>query len=287
METTELVEILRSNPDFTTRCGKNFKLNLISDKYNLIYSVQCPENLHVKVGLRGWGLFEWRIINLLHEQNYLVPRPICFIPIRKHRNENWAFGSLEQVDGIIVCHPIRGTDLWNSFSMDNLKRIILLLKKLHRDDSLKVPPIENYQKAEIMRGLHYARQFDFGQLQDKLIQKLKKYDDIKLDKRFIHGDARPDHFIFTNEEVGMIDFEGACMGDPIKDFGTLTAELLNGNLKIKYLQDLFFPETFNQEMKERFEFFMIRRLLVKLKYENSIKARNLIEKIVAGEFQEY
>ncbi|MHA1146037.1 MAG: phosphotransferase family protein [Candidatus Helarchaeota archaeon] len=287
MEKAELIELLKTREEFVKCCGRDFTLNLISDKYNLVYNVKEHEDLHIKVGLRGWGQFEWEIIKILHEKKYVVPEPICFIPIRKHHNNNWAFGSLEQVDGVLICRSIRGTDLWQSFSLENLRKVIELLRKVHADDSIRVPLIENYKKAEIMRGLHYAKQFDFGTFRDALFKKLKHYDTISLKKRFIHGDARPDHFIFTNGNIGMIDFEGACMGDPIKDFGTLIAELLNGDIELNNLQGLIFEDSFTPEIKERFEFFMIRRLLVKMKYENSVSAKSIIINILSDNFDIY
>ena len=65
METDELIKILKQNDEFLEYCSEDFSLDLISDKYNLVYKVKEREELHIKVGLRGWGRYEWQILKIL------------------------------------------------------------------------------------------------------------------------------------------------------------------------------------------------------------------------------
>lgn len=287
MDVPGLIELLKANNEFVANFGKEFQLKLLSEKFNLVYMVEEQPNIYVKVGLRGWSRYEWEILNILHKKNYCVPEPIFFIPFKKHEKSNWNFGSLEQVDGVLVFRNLVGSDLWNSFSLQNLKRVIKLLNTIHEDESIKLPPIEEYQQAEVNRGLFYVKQLELGPIHDQIVKKLKKYSTQTFDSCFIHGDSSPDHFIFMNGKIGMLDLEAACMGDPLKDFGILIAELLNGRIPLPSVRDLIFPDSFPENTKERFEFFIVRRLLVKIKYQQSNQARKILEDIISNNLDIY
>lgn len=285
MEPEELKNLIINTDCIYNILEDNFQIQLVEDKINQVFKIFDAKNtIYAKVGRRGWSEYEWDSLNSLFEKGYYVPKPIYYIPLQTAIFENWEFGDLKQKNGIIFYHPIKGKSLIRNYNLNNLILVLNFLHKFHKENSKSTSDLNNYQNYEVDRGLNYIDHLKMGYTVN-LEKRIKNYANLRIKFSLIHGDARPEHFILNNTRIGMIDLEGTCIGDPFKDFGILLAELFFYNLRLN-LQDYsllekIFGHTLTENEILRLNFFLIRRLLVNLKYgeldENKKNLINIIE----------
>ena len=271
MEIKELKNIIINTKYIYNKLGTKFLIQLIEIKVNQIFKIyNSVDTIYAKVSRRGWSRYEWNSINSLYEKGYYVPKPIYYIPLITAILENWDFGNLIQENGIIFYYPIVGQSLLKNYSIDNLISVLNLLHNFHEENIKLTSDIENYQEYEVNRGVKYLNYLKMSE-NTNLLKKIKNYANLEIEYSLIHGDARPEHFIFSDKKIGMIDLEGLCIGDPFKDFGILLAELYFYGFQINLKNYSLIKKLFGRELTEneilRLKFFLIRRLLVKLKYD--------------------
>ncbi len=273
MEKEELKQLILKNEIIKKIVGSEFKIELIEDKINQVFKIHNSNKvIYAKVSRRGWSRYEWNSLNSLFKMGYYVPEPIDYTPVEIPVRKGWAFGDLVQENGVIYSYPVTGKSLLENYSLDNVKAILKLLHDFHGANIRPNSPIKNYQEAEVKRGLKYVEDLKLdGNL--KLINTLKHYPNVSIDYGLIHGVARPEHFIFYDSKIGMIDLESSCIGDPFKDFGILLGELYFYGFKINLLDHSLINDLFGRKLSEneilRLNFFLIRRILVELKYEKT------------------
>ncbi|MFX0136292.1 MAG: phosphotransferase [Candidatus Hodarchaeota archaeon] len=282
MNKEELKKVIIKNKEIYKKIGNNFQIELIDDKINLVYQIiNKKEIIYAKVSRRGWSKYEWNSLNSLYKKGYYVPYPIHYIPLDSPISAGWSFGNLIQENGIIFYYPITGKSLMKNYSLDKLISVLNLLHNFHKENIKISSPIKKYQEFEVSRGLKYLQDLKMSD-NTKLARAIEKYSNLKIDFGLIHGDARPEHFIFHNSKIGMIDLEGTCIGDPFKDFGILLAELYFYGYKINLLDYSLISKLFSRELTDneilRLNFFLIRRILVKLKYNKLVKSKEDIIK---------
>ena len=285
METEALKKIIKENEIIFKKIGSNFQIELVEQKVNQIYKITNSKEIFAKVSRRGWSKYEWESLTFLYNNGYYVPKPIHYIPLETPILKDWNFGDLIQENGIIFYYPISGKNLLKNYSEDNLLSVLQLLHNFHRENIESSTTIKDYRKSEVSRGLKYIEELNLTQ-NDKLIQTIKNYSNLDIDYGLIHGDARPEHFIFNDNKIGMIDLEGTCIGDPFKDFGILLGELYfygyNLNLEDYSIIEKLFKRKLSDIEILRLNFFLIRRILVKLKYGKISIEKNEIMKTLKG-----
>ncbi|MHA1379883.1 MAG: phosphotransferase [Candidatus Helarchaeota archaeon] len=289
MDKKALRNIILNDECIHKKMGSEFKIELVEQKVNQIFKIYNGKNeVYAKVSRRGWSKYEWNSLNSLYKKNYYVPKPIHYIPLETPILKDWDFGNLIQENGIIFYYPITGKSLLQNYSKENLVLVLKLLHDFHKENIKPNSPIEKYQESEVNRGLKYLK--DLNLIHNaKLVENIKNYSNLKIDYGLIHGDARPEHFLFHNEKIGMIDLEGSCIGDPFKDFGILLGELFfygyNLNLQdYKFIGSLFGRKLSDVEIY-RLNFFLIRRILVKLKYGKTLLSKEKILKTLKNLYQ--
>ncbi|NVM01539.1 MAG: phosphotransferase [Candidatus Helarchaeota archaeon] len=282
MEIDELKKIIIKNEEIYKELDKKFQIILIEDKINQVFQISNTNNIiYAKVSRRGWSKYEWNSLKSLHKKGYYVPKPIHYIPLDTPISTGWSFGNLIQENGIIFYYPITGKSLMKSYSLDKLISVLNLLYKFHKENIKTSSPIKEYQEFEVKRGLKYLKDLKMSN-NIKLVRTIKNYEKLRIDFGLIHGDARPEHFIFHNNKIGMIDLEGTCIGDPFKDFAILLAELYFYGYEINLTDYSMINKLFGRELADnevlRLNFFLIRRILVKMKYSKLVRSKEDIIK---------
>ena len=278
MDTIALTELIKMDKKIRELFENNFEITILSRKFNIIYKIfNSTKTIYAKVGFRGWSYSEWEVLNLLSKNNFLVPPPIHYIPLSTVRIESWRFGDLKQENGIIFYEPLLGTGLLQILNEENIKEACVLLNRLHDEINFKNHVIPKYQEFEVQRGLKYARDLYSGSKLDNIGKLIKNYLKVEIKPTFIHGDARIEHFIVTPKGIGMFDFEGACNGDPFKDFGAFKGDLAFHDIKLYPIIEKLFERELTKEEKQRIEFFELRKFLVSIKYSDDEKAKELVE----------
>ncbi|MHA1132100.1 MAG: phosphotransferase family protein, partial [Candidatus Helarchaeota archaeon] len=273
----DLRKIIENSKELENLLQEPIEIDLIKESANLIFRVKGGKEINAKLELTGWGKYEFQTLKMLKNKGYNVPEPISFIPLQEQLNANMNFGELEREVGILFYYPIEGKGLEKDLRKINIRNALSFLKKLHEDKSLVDGDIQNYQEIEVGRGLKYIKRLFEGKLAEEIREVMKKYRNIKINSCFIHGGPRLEHFIINNDRIGMIDFEGACIGDPFKDLGIFLTELLCYNEKTDGLIKYYFKRELNDQEKFRLKFFKLRALLVKKNFEPSLKVLDYIE----------
>jgi len=289
MEIEELKKFILNDEQIYKKLGSNFKIELVEQKVNQIYKISNSQILiYAKVSRRGWSRYEWNSLNALYNNGYYVPKPISYIPLKTPVLKDWDFGDLQQENGIIFYFPIIGKSLLDNYTNKNLFSVLKFLHTFHQENIKPNTPIQKYRKSEVNRGLKYLADLKLDK-NANLVKAIKNYSNLKIDYGLIHGDARPEHFIFFNDKIGMIDLEGSCIGDPFKDFGILLGELFFYGYDIDILDPNLIEKLFNRELDDveliRLKFFLIRRILVKLKYRKTVGDRDNVMKMLKALYQ--
>ncbi|MHA1785403.1 MAG: aminoglycoside phosphotransferase family protein [Candidatus Helarchaeota archaeon] len=276
-----LKELLIHDKKVNGLIGSEFEIHSISNKFNIIYELNNSKvSVYAKIGFRGWSKSEWNVLKLLYKKGFIVPKPIHYISLSNVHIKNWKFGNLEQENGIVFYEPLQGKILLDELNLKNIKGAYTLLKKFHDEIDFESHVIPQYQEFEVERGLKYAREIYSGSKLERIEDRLKSYADLKITTCFIHGDARIEHFVINEDGIGMIDFEGACNGDPFKDFGIFQADLalheFNGMM---ILEDVLGRELTDSE-KIRLEFFELRKYLVSIRFEGDEESKKMVDKII-------
>ncbi|MFX1449327.1 MAG: phosphotransferase [Promethearchaeota archaeon] len=284
MEIEQLKSIIMNTEEIYKKIDGNLQIKLIEDEINQVFEINSSkDNIYAKVSRRGWSKYEWNSLNSLYKKGYYVPEPIHYIPLETSISNGWSFGDLIQENGIIFYHPISGKSLLKNYSLDKLSSVLNLLHKFHRENIKESSPIKKYQEFEVNRGLKYLQKLEMDD-NLKLVSTIKNYSKLKINWGLIHGDARPEHFIFHNNKIGMIDLEGTCIGDPFKDFGILLAELYFYDFEINLIDHFLMNKIFGRELTRneilRLNFFLIRRILVKMKYDKLIRSKDTLTEML-------
>ena len=281
MDTVALKELIAQDKVINGLFDDDFEIETISKKFNLIYEIKSSQkSIYAKVGFRGWSKSEWEVLNLLYEKKFLVPEPIHYISLSSVDISNWKFGDLEQENGIIFYQPLEGTELGNTLKEENIKKACKLLLNYHSNIDFRNHTIARYQEVEIDRGLKYAKELFDDTKYDKVAEKIKKYSSFKIQLTFIHGDARLEHFVVLKNGIGMIDFEGACNGDPFKDFGIFKADLDIHDVKLIPILENVLERELTAEETSRMEFFELRKHLRSIKFDKDKRSLELVEKML-------
>ena len=281
MDTVALKELIRQDKKIRALFENDFEIEVISKKYNIIYKlIGSEKSIYAKVGFRGWSKSEWEVLNILHEKKYLVPEPIHYISLSSVNITNWKFGDLNQENGIIFYQPLNGNPLTDELNQQKITEACKLLISYHSDIKFENHLIPQYQEFEVERGLKYAEEIIKDVKYEKVLKKIKNYSSLNIKPKFIHGDARLEHFIITKSGIGMIDFEGACNGDPFKDFGILKADLDLFRFDLNPILENVLERELTGEEKSRMEFFELRKHLRAIKFDKDERSLELVENLI-------
>ncbi len=276
----QIREIIENTDLLLEIIGKPTKIKLINESDNIIFKLEGNKVVFAKIGLAGWEKYEYEVIQQLYSKKYVVPEAISYVPLLETSQKDLNFGNLKREVGILFYFPLEGTNLKQNLTKINIRNALNFLKKLHEDKSLKIGLIDNYQKVEVDRGLKYIKKLFKGKMAEKLQELMKNYEKLKIDFCCIHGGPRLEHFIFNNNQMGMIDFEGACMGDPFKDLGIFFIELLSTGTNKEELTKHYFNRNLSTEERIRLRFFELRALLVKKFFEPNKEILDDIKKVI-------
>ncbi len=276
----DIRKIIENSEELENLLREPFQIELIKSSDNLIFKLKGGSQIHAKVGLTGWGRYEFETLKVLSTKKYCVPMPISFKLLQETANINMKYGRLKREVGVLFYFPIEGEGLDKHLTKINIGKALTFLKKLHEDKSLIDGIIQHYQEIEVGRGLEYIKKLFKGKLAEKIQDVMIKYKDVAIDSSFIHGGPRLEHFIIDNDRIGMIDFEGACIGDPFKDLGIFFTELLFYGVKTEDLIKDYFGRALNEQERIRLNFFKLRALLVKKNFEPSLNVLDKIEDLM-------
>ncbi|MHA1264796.1 MAG: phosphotransferase family protein [Candidatus Helarchaeota archaeon] len=248
---------------------KPYAIQLYNRSDNLTYKITGKKDIIAKVGMTGWGKYEYNTLKKLFQKGYNVPQPITYVTLQDAPVEGWDFGSMKREIGILFQFLIDGKNLKRNLNKVNILKGLNFLKRLHADRSLKNERITNYQKIEVERGFKYINKLFNGRIVEQLKKRLERYENLNIDYCFIHGGPRLEHFILKDDQIWMVDFESACIGDRFKDLGIYFTELLLNNYNEEELILAYFNRDLNENEKARLEFFKLRALLVKMNFTPS------------------
>ena len=277
---SDIQSIVEKSDEIMNIINKPTEIRLINESDNKVFKIEGKKPIFAKLGLTGWGKVEFQTLIMLKEKKYNVPMPITYLPVQDVLNEKSDYGNFKREVGILFYFPLEGQVLEQHLTKINIRNALNFLKKLHEDKSLINEGNINYQDVEVKRGLKYIQKLFKGELAERLQSIMIKYQDIKIDSCFIHGGPRLEHFIFKNNQMGMIDFEGACTGDPFKDLGIFFTELLFHNISEEELIKIYFNRKLSEEEKLRLQFFKLRTFLVKKKFNPSQDVIGFIKKLI-------
>ena len=279
-ENLDLQMIIKNSDELMQYLHEPLDIQLISDTDNKIFKIKGDQEIFAKVCLRGWGNYEFETLKKLSLQNYNVPNPIIYISLHEDLDEKWAFGNLVREVGILFYTALEGQRLDQQLTKINITKALNFLKGLHENKSLVDNRIDDYQKIEVERGLRYLESFSQEEFIDQIKSAIEEYKEIEVDFCFIHGGPRLEHFILKGNQIGMIDFEGACIGDLFKDLGIFFTDLLLYPVNINDLIKMYFKRNLRKEEEARLKFFELRTLLVKMKYEPSEHILKSIKQLI-------
>lgn len=279
-ESLDLRMIIEKSDGLMQYLHKPFDIQLISDADNKVFKIKGDQEIIAKVCLRGWGGYEFETLKKLSLQNYNVPNPIIYISLQEDLDEKWAFGNLPREVGILFYTALEGQPLDQQLTKINITKALNFLKGLHENKSLVDNIVDDYQKIEIARGLRYLESFAQEELVDQMRSALEEYENVEVDFCFIHGGPRLEHFILKENQIGMIDFEGACIGDRFKDLGIFFTDLLFSPFQQNELIKMYFKRNLSAEETARLKFFELRTLLVKMKYDPSEDVLKRIQQLI-------
>jgi len=241
------------------------KFNGANDVYLISIS---GEKYILKYCKRGWCKYEYSSMKKLYELGYNVPKPIFYYTIEEVEDDSWSYGNLKREEGILIYKYIEGRPVSDIISEKVVKKAINLIKILHNDKRLIHNPNFDYKRAEINRVFFYTEKLNLKDIRDKI---LELFDEPER-YRFIHGDFRPQNIIESKGNLFMIDFEGSCYGDPMKDLGTFITELE----RLCYVNKLHIPidnilKLYGKFDEDRLKFYIIRRLMVIARYDKNMR----------------
>jgi len=280
LENLDLQGIIKKYDELIQYLHEPFDVQLISDADNKIFKIKGEQEIIAKISLRGWGSYEFETLQKLSFQNYNVPKPIIYVPLHQDLDEKWAFGNLVREVGILFYIALEGLPLDQQLTKINITKALKFLKGLHGNKSLVDNKIEDYQKIEVERGLKYLETFSQEEFVNQIKSVLEEYKEMEVDFCFIHGGPRLEHFILKENQIGMIDFEGACIGDYFKDLGIFFTDLLFYPINIPNLIKMYFKRNLRKEEKARLKFFELRTLLVKMQYAPSENVLKSIQQLI-------
>ena len=279
-ENLDLRMMIKKSDELMRYLHEPFDIQLISDTDNKIFKIKGDQEIIAKVCLRGCGSYEFETLKKLSLQTYNVPKPIIYLSLHNDLDEKWAFGNLAREVGILFFTALEGQRLDQHLTKINITKALNFLKGLHENRSLIDNRIDDYQKTEVERGLIYLESLTQEELVNQIKLIFEEYKELEVDFCFIHGGPRLEHFILQNNQIGMIDFEGACIGDLFKDLGIFFTDLLFYHIKIDDLIKIYFKRNLTKEEKARLKFFELRTLLVKMKYEPSEDVLKSIQQLI-------
>ncbi|NVM52760.1 MAG: phosphotransferase [Candidatus Helarchaeota archaeon] len=271
---------IRKSDKLLSYLNEPFKIQLFNESDNLVFKIAGKNDILAKVGLTGWGKYEYETLKKLSSKNYNVPKPITYIPLQQEMDNDWSFGRMDRELGILFYLQLEGKNLKQQLTKINILKGVNFLKKLHEDKSLINGIIKDYQKIEVDRGLRYIKKLFEGELVDNLEKDISQYQNYEIDYCFIHGGPRLEHFIIKDDQIWMIDFEGACIGDRFKDLGIFCTELLLNDIDKEDLIKAYFKRGLSKEEKDRLKFFELRALMVKMRFKPSQKILENIQRLV-------
>jgi len=281
----DIKNLIQKSAELMEIIHEPFIIQLLDNKTNKVFKVFSKttneNNIIAKVGLTGWGMSEFKALKTLWEKKFEVPKPITYIRLHEELNSDWNFGNLYREIGVLFSYALKGQNLKQELTKINIYNALNFLKKLHEDKSLINEIINNYQKIEVERSINYAQKILEGKLANYLEEILNQYQDLEIDYCFIHGGPRLEHFIIQNNQIWMIDFEGACAGDRFKDLGIFFTELFfeNGINEVELIR-FYFRRELKKEENLRLLFFKLRALLVKMNFEPSENSLKQIKRLV-------
>jgi len=203
---SDIQSIVEKSDEIMNIINKPTEIRLINESDNKVFKIEGKKPIFAKLGLTGWGKVEFQTLIILKEKKYNVPMPITYLPVQDVLNEKSDYGNFKREVGILFYFPLEGQVLEQHLTKINIRNALNFLKKLHEDKSLINEGNINYQDVEVKRGLKYIQKLFKGELAERLQSIMIKYQDIKIDSCFIHGGPRLEHFIFKNNQMGMIDF---------------------------------------------------------------------------------
>ncbi len=266
----KVLKYLKELSSFPTHIKENTQiLGEFKSTTNDVYLISVDGKKYIlKYCKRGWCRYEYSSMKKLYELGYDVPKPIFYYTIKEMEDDSWSYGNLKREEGILIYEYIEGRPISNIISEKVVKDVINLMKTLHNDERLVGKPNFDYKKAEINRVLFYTEKLNLRDIRDKILELFDEPEEY----RFIHGDFRPQNIIESKGKLFMIDFEGSCYGDPMKDLGTFIIELE----RLCHVNKFCIPvenilKLYGNFDENRLRFYMIRRLMVIARYDKNMR----------------
>ena len=156
-----------------------------------------------------------------------ISDPIIYI------NPNNGYKITKYLENARVCDPL---------NEDDLKKCMKKLKDFHLLD-LKVDHEFNlFDQIEFYESLWKEKSVfrDYEKVKEKIFN-LKKYvNNQQIKKCLTHIDAVPDNFLFSNDDIYLIDWEYAGMQDPHVDLAMFSIYSFYDKEQIDHLIDIYF-----------------------------------------------
>ena len=167
-----------------------------------------------------------QVQNVLHTQatacGLIIPKPLKVI-------EEWGLLLMEQVPGTVVKLGVKQAQ-----APEQLKEVIELtattLASFHclRFESQKVRSLQTQlQRLHNIAALHHLVAPLFAQQVEALLEQIAQVGarSSAVTHTVVHRDFVPDQLLRNKDQMGVVDFDSVCLGDPAIDVGNFMARL--------------------------------------------------------------
>jgi len=167
-----------------------------------------------------------RVLNRLHPQaaacGLIIPKPLKV-------REEWGLLLMEQVPGTVVKLGVKQAQ-----APEQLKEVIELtattLASFHclRFESQKVRSLQTQlQRLHNIAALHHLVAPLFAQQVEALLEQIAQLGarSSAVTHTVVHRDFVPDQLLRNKDQMGVVDFDSVCLGDPAIDVGNFMARL--------------------------------------------------------------
>ena len=227
---TDAIETIKSALNTTSNEIKEIQI-LKKGMTNRSFLFTCKNEKYI-MRIPGEGTDQ--LINRKQEANVYevikkekISDPIIYI------NPNNGYKITKYLENARVCDPL---------NEDDLKKCMKKLKDFHLLD-LKVDHEFNlFDQIEFYESLWKEKSVfrDYEKVKEKIFN-LKKYvNNQQIKKCLTHIDAVPDNFLFSNDDIYLIDWEYAGMQDPHVDLAMFSIYSFYDKEQIDHLIDIYF-----------------------------------------------
>jgi aminoglycoside phosphotransferase (APT) family kinase protein len=190
----------------------------------------------------------WRAINLLHAQTATLgvttPRPLEFV-------ERWNLVLMERMGGTSMKRILEDATSDKAREVTALAATaVAAYHGLKFEGGEEIRSVQSALEKMRKRAVRLPQVAPvLAEQVDVLMRRIEPLagESGAVEPSFIHGDCKPSQLLIDGEQVAIVDFDRACLGDPALDIGNFMAQfnklaLKKGHDHLRHLASYFLAE---------------------------------------------